>query len=133
MTFWQWLIGGGATTILGYLVWNANRSNARRTSSTSLLSAGAETWQEIARGLQADMVELKSEMKTMKAEFSKLEEDRDHLTEENRRFRSAFGDLMRWLAEWAAWEASGSKPPSPFTAAQILSRITILTEGLWKD
>lgn len=132
MTVWQWLAGGGATVVLGFLTWAASSSSARRAFSTQALTAGAQTWQEIAAGLKGDMEALKGDVRELRGEVERLEEDRDALAEENRRWRSTMGDLMRWLQEWAAWETAGAHPPPPFTAAQMLARVAGLTEGLWK-
>jgi len=73
---------------------------------------------------------LVTRLDAQEAKLSALDERNAELMEENRRFKSVVGDVLRWVTELAAWEAAGAKPPPPYTATQLLARLKNLMSGL---
>lgn len=108
----NWLVGGGLVGIVGLLTW----------ITTARGSAVAE-WRELTRDLRKDMDEMGERLDAQDARVADL-------SEENRRFRSVLGDMLRWLGEMAAWEAAGQRPPPPYSHAVLLARLTQLAKGL---
>lgn len=122
--------GGALTAIVGLLTWWTTSRTSQHQQRVDALARASELYRDMSASDRARMEYLMTRLDAQEAKLSALDERNAELMEENRRFKSAIGDVLRWVTELAAWEAAGAKPPPPYTATQLLARLKNLMSGL---
>lgn len=129
-SFEQLFSGGVISAVVGLLTWWTTSRTSQRQHRADALARASEMYRDMSTSDRARMEYLMTRLDAQEAKLNTLDERNAELMEENRRFKSVVGDVLRWVTELAAWEAAGAKPPPPYTAAQLLSRLKNLMSGL---
>lgn len=122
--------GGVLSAVVGLLTWWTTSRTSQRQQRVDALSRASEIYRDMSTSDRARMEHLVERLDSQEEKLSALDERAARLVEENRRFKSVVGDVLRWVSELAAWEAAGAKPPPPYTATQLLARLKNLMSGL---
>lgn len=126
----QLLSGGALSALVGLLTWFTTSRTSKRQHRVDALARASDLYRDMSASDRARMEFLAKRLDDHGAKLEALDVRNAELVEENRRFRIIISDLLRWLNELVVWEANGCKPPPPYTANELVSRINNLTEGL---
>ena len=122
--------GGVLSAVVGLLTWWTTSRTSQRQQRVDAMARASEMYRDMSASDRARMEYLVKRLDEQELKLDALDERNARLVEENRRFKSVIGDVLRWVTEWAEWEAAGAKPPPPYTATQMLSRLKNLMSGI---
>lgn len=112
MTLSGILIGGAVTVIGSFLTYLAAVGRSRGDS----LDRAASYWEKAVGRLESQTKDLEERMEA-------LEESNQGLVDENRRFRHAIREVIRWLTANLEHEKAGKGPPLPYPFERLLGRL----------
>lgn len=112
MTLYGIIIGGAVTVIGSILTYVA----AIGKSKGDNLDRAVSWWEKAVTRLEARAQDLEERVES-------LEKSNQNLADENRRFRHAIREVIRWLTANLEHEKAGKGPPLPYPFEKLLGRL----------